>query len=70
MSTEGWEEILMDVEVADLVRSALRETFAGISEEDSELDLELVDMAVERWVSAKICEDLPFQRQNSARTTW
>ncbi|KAF7967089.1 hypothetical protein HWV62_35891 [Athelia sp. TMB] len=47
MSTEGWEEILMDVEIAELVRNALRETFEGISADDSELDLELVDIAVE-----------------------
>ena len=50
MSTEGWEEILMDVEIAELVRNALRETFEGISADDSELDLELVDIAVERCV--------------------
>lgn len=50
MSTEGWEEVLLDVEIAVLVRAAVRETFDGISSDDSELDLELVDIAIERWV--------------------
>lgn len=50
MSTEGWEESLMDEEIAELVRDSLRETFEGISNDDSELDLELVDIALERYL--------------------
>lgn len=48
MSPEGWEEVLLDVEIAGLLRTAVREAFESAPAEDSELDLELVDIAVER----------------------
>jgi hypothetical protein len=50
MSVEGWEEVVLDVEVAGLLRRGVRDVFEGVPVEDSELDLELVDIAVERWV--------------------
>lgn len=48
MSVEGWEEVVLDVEVAGLLRRGVRDVFEGVPRDDSELDLELVDIAVER----------------------
>ena len=44
MSPEGWEELDFDEDLADLIRPALRARFASASEDDSELDLELLDL--------------------------
>lgn len=50
MSVEGWEEVVIDAEVAGLLRRGMRDVFEGLPVDDSELDLELVDIAVERCV--------------------
>jgi nuclear pore complex protein Nup133 len=50
MSVEGWEEVVLDVDVAELLKIGVREVFETAPVEDSELDLELVDIAVERYV--------------------
>jgi nuclear pore complex protein Nup133 len=55
MSVEGWEEVVLDMEVAGLLRRGIRDVFEGVPGDDSELDLELVDIAVERCVF-----NLPF----------
>ncbi|KIM87137.1 hypothetical protein PILCRDRAFT_64451 [Piloderma croceum F 1598] len=47
MSVEGWEEVVLDMEVAGLLRRGVRDIFEGVPGDDSELDLELVDIAVE-----------------------
>ncbi|KAH8107113.1 Non-repetitive/WGA-negative nucleoporin C-terminal-domain-containing protein [Cristinia sonorae] len=44
MSAEGWEELELDDDVAELIRPALRARFSTASEDDSELDLELLDL--------------------------
>ena len=38
------EELELDEDVADLIRPALRARFTSASEDDSELDLELLDL--------------------------
>lgn len=48
MSVEGWEEVVLDEEVADLLRGSIRDNFDSAPADDSELDLELVDIAVEK----------------------
>ena len=48
MSVEGWEEVVLDEEVADLLRGSIRDNFDSAPADDSELDLELVDLAVEK----------------------
>lgn len=50
MSVEGWEEVILDEEIAELLRVAIREKFESAPADDSELDLELVDIAIERSV--------------------
>jgi nuclear pore complex protein Nup133 len=47
MSVEGWEDVVLDVELAGLLRMSVREAFDTAPVEDTELDLELVDIAVE-----------------------
>ncbi|KAF7363465.1 Methyltransferase type 11 [Mycena sanguinolenta] len=48
MKTEGWEEPLLDEEIAEVARSALRTAFgSSVEEDDSQLDLELVDIAID-----------------------
>lgn len=49
MSAEGWEELELEEDVADLIRPALRARFASASEDDSELDLELLDLKFLRY---------------------
>ncbi|KDQ60778.1 hypothetical protein JAAARDRAFT_190924 [Jaapia argillacea MUCL 33604] len=49
MTTEGWEEIVMDEEIAEIIRPAIRAAFPAFSPgNDSDLDLELLDLAVEK----------------------
>lgn len=48
MSAEGWEELELDEDVAELIRPALRARFASASDDDSELDLELLDLKLPR----------------------
>lgn len=50
MSVEGWEEVVLEEEVSDLLRGAIRDKFTGAPVDDSELDLELVDIAMERYL--------------------
>lgn len=48
MKTEGWEDALMDVDVLDAIRSKMRDILGhSIPQDDSALDLELVDMSTE-----------------------
>ncbi|KAJ6502530.1 hypothetical protein C8R45DRAFT_622368 [Mycena sanguinolenta] len=48
MKSEGWEEPLLDEEIAEVARSALRTAFgSSVREDDSQLDLELVDIAID-----------------------
>ncbi|THH33962.1 hypothetical protein EUX98_g282 [Antrodiella citrinella] len=44
MSAEGWEDLELDENVADRIRPSLRARFSSASEDDSELDLELLDL--------------------------
>lgn len=55
MSAEGWEEVVLDVEVGGLLRASVRDVFEGAPLDDSEMDLELVDIATERSVSFHSC---------------
>ncbi|EGO21494.1 hypothetical protein SERLADRAFT_451525, partial [Serpula lacrymans var. lacrymans S7.9] len=48
MSIEGWEEILLDEELAGIIRPAIRRAFSSAPADNSTLDLELLDLAVER----------------------
>ena len=50
MSVEGWEELLLSEDVSDIIRHGLRETFESASEDDMELDLELLDLKLEGLV--------------------
>lgn len=50
MSVEGWEEVVLDADVAGVLRLAVREHFESAPEDNIELDLELVDIAIERCV--------------------
>ncbi|KAF7338280.1 Methyltransferase type 11 [Mycena venus] len=48
MKSEGWEEPLLDEEIAGVARSALRTAFGDSVEEDNaKLDLELVDIVID-----------------------
>jgi nuclear pore complex protein Nup133 len=48
MKSEGWEEPLLDEEIAGVARSALRTSFgASVNQDNSQLDLELVDIAID-----------------------
>ncbi|EIN07336.1 hypothetical protein PUNSTDRAFT_71669 [Punctularia strigosozonata HHB-11173 SS5] len=50
MSDEGWEELLTDEELADIIRPALRDTLGSAAAvgDDARMDLELLDLAIER----------------------
>ena len=50
MAADGREEVVMDEDVADIIRSAIREAFPSASSDDSQLDLELLDLAIERYL--------------------
>ncbi|KAJ7109426.1 hypothetical protein C8R44DRAFT_634983 [Mycena epipterygia] len=48
MKSEGWEEPLLDEEIAGVARSALRTAFGdNVERDNAKLDLELVDIAVD-----------------------
>ncbi|KAJ7111560.1 hypothetical protein C8R43DRAFT_1091558 [Mycena crocata] len=48
MKTEGWEEPLLDEEIAGVARSALRTAFGeSVEQDNAKLDLELVDFAID-----------------------
>ena len=48
VKSEGWEEALLDEDVADIIRSLLRKTLGqSVSDDDANLDLELLDLAVD-----------------------
>ncbi|KAI0079884.1 hypothetical protein K474DRAFT_1696036 [Panus rudis PR-1116 ss-1] len=44
MSADGWEELELDEDIAELVRPAIKEKFESAPKDDSELDLELLDL--------------------------
>ncbi|KAJ4487908.1 hypothetical protein J3R30DRAFT_3654300 [Lentinula aciculospora] len=48
MQLEGWEEVLQDGDVDDVIRSAVRKTFGdSVEKDDAKLDLELLDLVVD-----------------------
>ena len=47
MSVEGWEELLLEEDIGEQTRAAVREHFSNASQEDTELDLELVDLKLQ-----------------------
>jgi nuclear pore complex protein Nup133 len=47
VTVEGWEDILMDDELSDIIRPSIRDAFPSASADDSALDLELLDLAIE-----------------------
>jgi nuclear pore complex protein Nup133 len=48
MSTEGWEEIVLDQDIGGIIRPVIRETHPSAPLDDSSLDLELLDFAFEK----------------------
>ena len=50
MKSEGWEDLLLDFDVSGIVGSAIRESFGtSVDQDDKQVDLELVDLAVDGW---------------------
>lgn len=49
MSTEGWEEITLDADISGLIAPEIRSKFPSSMNEDN-LDLELLDLQVVRYV--------------------
>ncbi|GLB34911.1 putative non-repetitive/WGA-negative nucleoporin C-terminal [Lyophyllum shimeji] len=48
MSPEGWEELLSEGDISGILSSAIRTTFgARVDEDDKQVDLELLDLAVD-----------------------
>ncbi|KAI0748169.1 Non-repetitive/WGA-negative nucleoporin C-terminal-domain-containing protein [Daedaleopsis nitida] len=47
MSIEGWEELLLEEDIGEQTRAAVREYFPTAPQEDVELDLELLDLKVQ-----------------------
>jgi nuclear pore complex protein Nup133 len=47
MSTEGWESVVLDEELADILHPTIKASFPSNGDA---LDLELLDLAVERYV--------------------
>lgn len=59
MKLDGWEELIQDEDVTDLIRNAVRKTFGNsIEKVDAKLDLELVDLVVDRY---NLVESFLFQ---------
>ncbi|KAK0204765.1 hypothetical protein DFS33DRAFT_1322617 [Desarmillaria ectypa] len=49
LKAEGWEDIVRDDEVSEIIRAALRDTFgSSVEQDDANMDLELLDIAVDR----------------------
>jgi hypothetical protein len=55
MAPEGWEEMILDEDMAETIRSATRKEFKGVPVDDSAMDLELLDMASQRERSVAFC---------------
>lgn len=51
MKSEGWEEVLSDEDVAEIIRNKMREVFRNVPLDDAMMDLELVDLTLDRCVS-------------------
>ena len=50
MSTEGWEELILDEDISSLIAPQIQTKFAGsTSQIEAELDLELLDLHVIRY---------------------
>lgn len=48
MKAEGWEEVLLDEEVAGIIRFAVRDAFGeGVEQDNARMDLELLDIAID-----------------------
>lgn len=48
MKPEGWEDLLLDADVSVIIGSAIRDTFGtSVDQDDKQVDLELVDLAVD-----------------------
>uniref|UniRef100_A0A0W0FLK8 Uncharacterized protein n=1 Tax=Moniliophthora roreri TaxID=221103 RepID=A0A0W0FLK8_MONRR len=48
MKLDGWEEVILDEDVGDTIRAAVRKTFGdSVEKDDAKMDLELVDVAVD-----------------------
>jgi nuclear pore complex protein Nup133 len=61
MKSEGWEQLLLDEEVASIVRTAVREAFGqGVEQDNARMDLELVDLAIDMCVFQIHSISLPF----------
>jgi nuclear pore complex protein Nup133 len=58
LSDAGWEEIVLDEDVTGLVKEALRGAFATAPVDDSQLGLELLDLAIAECVPCVcyVCE--------------
>lgn len=48
MSVEGWEDLILEDDIAGPTRVAIREAFTSASRDDAELDLELLDLKIDR----------------------
>ncbi|KAL7283436.1 hypothetical protein ACG7TL_002866 [Trametes sanguinea] len=48
MSIEGWEKLLWEEDIGDQTRAAVREQFPNAPESDVELDLELLDLKLQK----------------------
>ncbi|EEB97429.1 hypothetical protein MPER_03255, partial [Moniliophthora perniciosa FA553] len=48
MKLDGWEEVILDEDIGDTIRAAVRKTFGDtVEKDDAKMDLELVDVAVD-----------------------
>ena len=47
MSIEGWEELLLEEDIGEQTREAVRKQFSYAPAEDTELDLELLDLKMQ-----------------------
>ena len=47
MSIEGWEELLLEEDIGEQTRDAVRKQFSYAPAEDTELDLELLDLKMQ-----------------------
>jgi nuclear pore complex protein Nup133 len=51
MASDVWEEVVLDQGLAGIIRPAVRKAFTSASMDNSTLDLELLDLAVEKCES-------------------
>lgn len=54
MSIEGWEELLLEEDIGEQTRESLWNQFPNAPKEDAELDLELLDLKMQGFVSLDI----------------